>query len=117
MTQSTESVVGMKPGKFSVVIGYQGDEFTHTWSAECFVAWSHIYPGFKGQVSSQTYFMLEPGCEDYSFMYQAVADFEQGCDSILTDSFETPKQDATFEEPDGVPLSFSSGFLDLISTI
>ena len=33
-TVDSESVVGIKPGDSGVVIGYQVDEFTHTWSAE-----------------------------------------------------------------------------------
>ena len=41
-----------------MVIGYQIDEFTCTWSAEWFVAHSHIYPGFTGKVSSLTHFPL-----------------------------------------------------------
>ena len=48
----SDSVMSIKPGDSSVVIGYQVDEFTHTWSAEQFVACSHIYPGFTGKVSS-----------------------------------------------------------------
>ena len=58
---------GIKPGDSGVVIGYKVDEFTHTWSAEWFVAYSHIYPGFTGMVSSLNLFPLELGCEDYSF--------------------------------------------------
>ena len=81
-----ESAVGIKPGDSGVVIGYQVDEFTHTWSAQQFVACCHIYPGFTAKVSSLTHFPHEPGCEVYSFLYQAVADFEQGMDSILTSS-------------------------------
>ena len=73
-----ESVIDIKPGNSSVVIGYQVDEFIHTRSAEQFVACSHIYPGFTGKVSSLTHFPLEPGCEDYAFLDQAVVDFEQG---------------------------------------
>ena len=88
---NSDSVMGIKPGDSSVVIGYQVDEFTCTWSAKQFVACSHIYPGFTGKVSSLTHFPLEPGCEGYAFLDQAVADFEQGLDSILTDSLETPK--------------------------
>ena len=80
------SVMGVKPGDSGVVIGYQVDEFTRTWSAEQFVACSHIYPGFTGKVSSLTHFPLEPGCEDYAFLDQAVADLKQGLDSILTNS-------------------------------
>ena len=84
-----ETVVGIKAGDSGVVNGYQVDEFTHTWSTEWFAAHSHIYPGFTGKVLSLTHFPLEPRCEDYSCLDQAVADIEQGLDSILTDSIET----------------------------
>ena len=72
----SESVVSIELGDSGVVIGYQVDEFTHTWSAEQFVAHSYIYPVFTGKVSSLTHFPLEPGCGAYSFLDQAVADFE-----------------------------------------
>ena len=39
------SVMAVKPGDSGVVIGYQVDEFTGTWSAEQFVACSHIFLG------------------------------------------------------------------------
>ena len=112
-----ETVMGIKPGDSALVIGYQGDEFTHTWSAEQFVVCSHIYPGFTGKVSSLTHFPLELGCEDYSFLDQAMADFEQGLDSILTDSLETPELDASLDEPDAIPSSVYSGFLHSVSTL
>ena len=86
-------MVGINPGNSGVVIGYQLDEFTHTWSVEQFVAHSHIYPEFTGKISSLTHFPLEQGCEDYSFLDKAVPDFEQGLDSIFTDSIETPELD------------------------
>ena len=105
---NSESVMGSKPGDSSVMIRYQVDEFNHTWSAEWFVACSHIYPGFTGNVSSLTHFLLEPGCEDYAFLDQAVADFEQDLDSILTDSFETPELDTSLDEPDVIISSVSS---------
>ena len=113
----SDSVMDMKPGDSGVVIGYQVDEFTRTWSAEQFVVHSHIYPGFVGKVSSLTHFPLEPGCEDYAFLDQAVADFEVGLDSILTDSLETLELDTSLEEPDAITSSFSSGFLHLVSTL
>ena len=113
----SDSVTGIKPGESSVVIGYQVDEFTHTWSAEPFVPCSHIYPGFTGKMSSLTHFSLEPGCEDYAFLDQAVADFEQGLDSILTDSLETPELDTSLEEPDAITSSVSSGSLHSVSTL
>ena len=101
-----------------MVIGYEVDEFTRTWSAEQFVACSHIYPGFTGKVSSLTHFPLEPGFEDYAFLDQAVDDFEQGLDSILTDSLETLELDTSLEEPDTVTSSsVSSRFLHLVSTL
>ena len=49
------------------VIGYNVNEFIHTWLVDCFVAWWHIYPGFMGKVSQLTHSSLEPDCEDYSF--------------------------------------------------
>ena len=109
----SESAVGIKPGDSGVVIGYQVDEFTCTWSAHWFVTPSHIYPRFTAKVSSMTHFPLEPGCKDYSFLDQAVADFEQGLDSILTDSIETPELDASLGEPDAIASSVSSGFSPL----
>ena len=111
------SVMGIKPGDSSVVIEYQVDEFIHTWSTEQFVASSHIYPGFTDKVSPLTHFPLEPGCEDYAFLDQAIADFEQGLDSILTDSLETLELDTSLEEPDAIISSVSSGFLHSVSTL
>ena len=91
--------------------------FTHTWSAEQFVAHPHIYPGFTGKVSSLTHFPLEPGCEDYAFLDQAVADFEQGLDSILTDSLETLELDTSLDETDAITSSISSGSLCSVSIL
>ena len=61
-------------------------------------------------------FPLESGCEDYSFLEEAVADFEKGLDSILTDSVETPELCALFEEPDVVTSLVPSGFVHFDST-
>ena len=108
---NSESVVGMKPSVSGVVIGSRVHEFLHTWSAEHCFPLSHIYLGFTGKVSSLSHFPFETGCEDSSFLDQAVADFKQSLDSILTDSVETLELDASFEEPDDVLLSVSSGFL------
>ena len=63
-------------------------------------------------MSSLTHFPLEPGCED-----QAVADFEHGLDSILTDSLKTPELDTSLDEPDVITSSVSSGFLCSVSTL
>ena len=57
----SDSVMGIKPGNSGVVTGYQVDELTHTWSAEQFVAHSHIYPGFTGKVSPLTHFPWNQG--------------------------------------------------------
>ena len=62
----------VKLGDSGVVIGYHVDEFTCNCSAEQYVAHSHIYSGFTGKVSSLTDFPLELGCEDYSFVDQAM---------------------------------------------
>ena len=109
--------MGIKPGNSGVVIGYQVDESTYTCSAEQFVAYSYIYAGFTGKVSSLTHFPLEPDCEDYFFLDQAMAYYEQGLDSILTNSLETPELDASLGESDAIPSSVSSGFLCLVSTL
>ena len=116
-TIKSESVMGIRPSNSGVVIGYQVNEFTHIWSAEQFVAHSHIYPGFTGKVSSLTHFPLEPECEDYSILDQTVADFEQGLDSILTDSLETHELDTSLGEPDAITSSVSPGFLCLVITL
>ena len=50
-------------------------------------------------------------------MDQGVADFKQGLDSILTDSFKTPELDTSLEEPDAVTSSVSSRLLCLVSTL
>ena len=78
------------------MIGYQIDGFTHTWSTEQFVAYFHWYGVTINPLS------LEPGCEGYSFLNQAVADL----DSILTDSLKTPELDTPLDEPDAVTSSF-----------
>ena len=116
-TVNSESAMGVKPGESGVVIGYQVNEFAHTWSAEQFVACSHIYPGLTAKVSSLTHFPLEPGCEDYAFLDQSVAAFEQGLDSILTDSLETLELDTSMDEPDAITSSVSSGFLHSVSSL
>ena len=93
-------MMGVLPDDSCVVVGYQVEGSAHTWSAEWFAAHSHIYHGFMGDVSSLNHFSLELGSEDYSFLDQRDTDFEQGLDSIITDSIETPELDTSFEEPD-----------------
>ena len=51
-TVNSESVMSVKSGDSGVVTGYWVDEFTHTWSVDCFVAWSLIYSGLTGKVST-----------------------------------------------------------------
>ena len=110
-TVDSASVVGIKPGDSGMVIGYQVDEYTHTWSAEQFIAHFHIKPGVMGKVSSLTHFPQEPGCEDYSFLDQAVVDFEHGLDSILTDFINTLELDTSLDETDAITSLVSSWFL------
>ena len=68
-------------------------------------------------VSTLTHFPLEPGCADYSFLDQAVKNFEHGIDSFLTDSIDTPQWDTSFDEADAIPSSIFSGFLCSVSII
>ena len=116
-TVNSKCVVGIKPGDSGVVIRYQVDDFTCTWSAECFIAWSHMYPSSTGKVPTLTHFPLKPDCDDYSFLDQAVEHFEHSLDSNLIDSHDTPELGASFDEADAMPSSVSSGFLFLVSTI
>ena len=116
-TVDSESMVDIKPGDSGVVIGYQVDEFNHVWSVAQVVAHTYIYCGIRGKVSSLTHFLLKLGFEDYSFLDQIVADFEQGLDSILTDSIETLELDTSLDEPDFTASSVSCFFLYLVSTI
>ena len=57
----SKSVVGIKPGDSSVMIGYQVDEVTYL-VGRLFDALSHTYPALM--VSRLTHFPLEQGCED-----------------------------------------------------
>ena len=109
--------MSIKPGDSGVVIGYQVDEFTHTWSAEYFTLWYDIGYCFTGKVATLINFPLELGHDDYSFLDQVVEDFEHGLDSILTDSINTPEMDASFDEADDIPFSVFSGFLHLVSSV
>ena len=61
-------------------------------------------------------FLLELGCEDYFFLDQVIANFEQGFDSILTDSIKSLELDTSLDKPD-VTSSVSYGFLCLFSII
>ena len=54
------------------------------------------------------------GCN--SFLDQPVADFEEGLDSIFTNSIKTPELDTSLDEPDAITSSVSSVFLHLVST-
>ena len=113
---NSESVKSVKPGDSGVVIGCQLDQFVCILSVECFIAWSHIYLAFTGKVSTLTHFPLEQGREDYSFLDQAVKDFEHGLDSICTGSVDIPEMEVSFEEADAMPSSVSFTFLCLVST-
>ena len=56
--------------------------------------------------------------EDYAILDQAVADFEQGLDSILTDSLKIPELDTSLDEPDAITSSsVSSGLLHSVCTL
>ena len=75
-----------------------------------FAAQSHNFTRLTGRVSTLTHCLCELGYQDYSFFNPAVEEFQQGIESILTDSFETPKLNASFDEPDAKISSVSSGF-------
>ena len=68
-------------------------------------------PGFTGKVSTLIQFPLEPGYYCYSILNQAVADFEHGLHSILITSVRMLELGTSFDEPDALTSSVSSGFL------
>ena len=70
-----------------------------------------------GKVSTLTHFPLNPGCDNYSFLDQAVADFVHDLDSILTDSINMPELDASLDEADAILCLVSSDLLHLVSTV
>ena len=106
MTVNSKSVVGIKWVDSGVVIGYQVDEITHIWLVECFIIQSHIYHGFLSKVSRLTTFHLNQGVRITPCW------IEHGVDSILTDSFDTPKLDASFDEADAIFSLFRVSMLD-----
>ena len=81
--------MGIKPGDSGVVIGYQVYKLTCTCSVEWFGPQSQIYLCSTGDMSTLTHSPLEPGCEDYSFLDQAVEDFQHCLDSTFTNSANT----------------------------
>ena len=72
-----------------------------------------IQPADRGQVSElgNTFWLTVYSCPINTHC------FEQGLDSILTDSLETPELDISLEKPDAITSSVSSGFLHWVSTI
>ena len=62
-------------------------------------------------------FHLNQGVGIYSFLDQAVADFEQGLDCILTDFIKILELDPSFDEPGVITSFIFSGFLHSLSTI
>ena len=115
-TGNSKSVVWVKPGSSGVVIRFQVDEFTFAWSAEHFFVHSHIYPCFMGKVSILTHFPLGPGCEDFSFLDQATADFAHSLNSVVIESINMPYWMYLLMTLMPFPLQ-SSHFLYWVSTV
>ena len=116
MTLDSESLVSIKPGNLGAVIGYQVDEFTCTSLVKHFAAQSHIYPVFTGRVS-----ILTTSCLNHDVM---IIVFGSGShilwiwfDSILNDSVETMKLDASIDKSDTMTSSVSSLLLHSTGTI
>ena len=70
---------------------------------------------FPDRVSSKLGSARHGSTTTLDYLDQAVADFEQGLDSILTDSLVTLELDTSLEEPDAITSSVSSGFLHLVT--
>ena len=83
---NSKSFIDIKPCDSGMVNGYQVDEFTCTLQQSAFLCNHTFILVSQVKVSTLNHFPLELGCEDYSFLDQAVDDFRQGLDSFLTDS-------------------------------
>ena len=49
-----------------------------------------------GKVATVTHLPLDPCCQNFFFLDQAVKDFEYGLDSILTDSVNMQELEVSF---------------------
>ena len=71
-----------------------------------------LAPGLQVRCHLNPTFPWNQGVRIMGFLDQAVADFKQGLDSILTDSLETLALDTSLDEPDAImSSSVSAGFL------
>ena len=70
------------PDPSTFLQGGQGSSFPHSFPPNDTVAQSHFNPGLMGKVSTLHCFLLEQGCEDYSFLDQAVDDLDHGIHSV-----------------------------------
>ena len=75
MTVNSKSMVGIISGDSGMVIEYQIDEFTNPKLWKCFIALSHIYPGFGGYNGPLSTWTRLGGL---LFLDQAVKDFDHG---------------------------------------
>ena len=86
---NSESVVGLKPGYSGIAIGYQVDNFTHTWSMEILLL------DHKFTLGSWARCQLKPTSKSnwvvrvIHFFDQDVKEFEYVLYSIFTDFIET----------------------------
>ena len=99
-----------------MVVECQVDEFTCTWSMECFIAQSYISPWFCRQgVDSNP---LHPWIRLWELILfgPAVKDFEHRFGSLPMDSVSTPELVVSFNEADAIHSSVSWRTLCLMST-
>ena len=112
MTGSTINLMKIKPHDSGVAVGYQIDEFTHTWSAEWFVAHSPIYPGVMANVSTLSHLT-----EDVRFTHFYASQLQTLNGACILSSLIPLRHwtwDTSFGEPNVITSSVFLGFLHLV---
>ena len=109
--------MGITPGDSGVVIGYQVDELTYTWSTKCLLLIHTFTLGLQAMCHPLTIFHFNQGVRIIHFWTKQCQDFEQGFNSILTDSTGTLEVDTSFDEHDVITSSISLGFMHSVETV
>ena len=116
-TVNCEYLTGFKPVDSNGVIGCQAAESTHSWLGEYYVAQSHICPEFTGKLPTLAQFQIERGYDNYLFLDQTGADFEEGLESFFLTCVKILELDASLDKPDNDTSSVSLGFLCSVHTV
>ena len=93
---------------FCVLIGCSHSHLV-SWTFSCLVT---NLPWVHRQVSTLAHFQPQLGCEDYTFIDQALKEFEHGPGSMFTDFAQTADLDASLGKPVSFPPLYLEGSYD-----